>query len=169
MAAGSPYIGMTDRFDARIHLTEESLQTCLEDVLMSTIALNDQKSPLWNDDTGILAMEGADTYLFNEKAQFYGPYGALLVGTLLIYAAGIWALYKNGTPAGGGFLQLAKTLAASPALQQLGEATSLEQDDEAMKQLETVKLRYGIRRRTTSDGEEQFVAGFGTEAEVEPF
>lgn len=96
-AAGSPYFGLEERFDPHIHFTEDTLQQYIQDLLISTISLNPRSAPIWVNSEPIEAMEGADTYLFEEQVQFYVPYGASLAVAACIYIAGVRAMWKRGT------------------------------------------------------------------------
>lgn len=131
--------------------------------MISTISLNPASGdPIWTNSDPIDAMEGAETYIFEEKIQFYVPYGACLFVAACIYILGLYAMWKSGSPAGGSLIQFVTTLSASERLRELGEQCSLGRNDQAMGLLEDLQIRYGVSKTRP-------VAGLGTVEEVDPW
>ncbi|KAK6213516.1 hypothetical protein QIS74_09518 [Colletotrichum tabaci] len=171
-AAGSPYIGIRNKFGLDVNITAESLQSYLQDVLISSISLNWlQPETLWTYSEPIEAFEGAAVYLFSEPWQFYAPYGSCLAVTTIVYLLGYQALRRNGSSAGNSFLQIVSTTSPGGILRELGEECSSGGSENFSKEFKEVKLRFGIKRMdegpeaTKSDGA---VALLGTEVEIEP-
>ncbi|KAM5372568.1 hypothetical protein ACJZ2D_007468 [Fusarium nematophilum] len=106
---GSPYFGMTDRYNGSFNISAESIERYLQDVVISTISLRSSPHPMWTHRGEIQALEGANIYMFKKKEHFYGPYGACLATALFMYALGLWSLHVNGGPAGNNFLQSVET------------------------------------------------------------
>lgn len=98
---------MSDSFVTENHLSPGTMQQFLEHVLISTISLNSEKEPLWVNQDPVFAMEGGQVFSFQDRLQFFVPYGACLFFTALIYALGIKALFDNGGPAGRNYDHLA--------------------------------------------------------------
>ncbi|KAF5703519.1 oleate hydratase [Fusarium mundagurra] len=87
---GSPYIGLSDRYNAEFNISAESIERYLQDVVVSTISLN---MSTYNRD--VIALTGADVYEFSEKAQFFAGYGACLVVAGFISLFGCLSLNWN--------------------------------------------------------------------------
>lgn len=166
-ASDSPYIGYHDKYKPRVHLTPETLQSYLQDVVLSVTTL----------DPGLPALEvaqgltGANVYLSTEPLQFYVPYIACLVVTMLIYVSGYRALHLNGASAGNSFLQFVATTSTSDALHQLGQECSVGGIENTSKDLRNVRLRFGTRSAVDDSGAPTGaeVAVFGAHEEVEGF
>lgn len=164
-AVGSPYIGFHDRYKPRVHLTAETLQAYMQDVVLSVTTL----------DPGLPASElsqgltGANVYLFTEPLQFYAPYAACLVATMLIYVLGYRALHLNGASAGNSFLQFVTTTSTSDVLRQLGQECSIGGIENTSKELKNTRLRFGTKSTMDESGASTgtSVAVFGVHVEVE--
>ncbi|KAM0276297.1 hypothetical protein ACHAQH_006886 [Verticillium albo-atrum] len=164
LAVGSPYIGMYDKFSPEIFLSPETIQRYLQDLVISTLSLNPKGKPIWTNGPDIEALEGGETYVFDAKVQFFVPYAACLLVAAIIYACGIWALWKNGEPAGKSFLQFVTAVSTSKTLQ---EGCGSLKDGDPTQNLKEIKLRYGVGRTFDSSGSSTCVSGFGTVDEVE--
>ncbi|CRK16204.1 hypothetical protein BN1723_010888 [Verticillium longisporum] len=161
---GSPYIGMTDRFNPQVSLTPETVQKYLQDIVISTLSLNPKNKPLWTNGPDIPALEGGATYIFDSKLQFFLPYGVCLLVAALVYIHGIWAMWKNGQPAGKSLLQFATAVSTSKTLQ---DTCSSRTEGDAFENIKEIKLRYGVGRSFDSAGSIIYVTGFGTVDEVD--
>ncbi|KAM0323343.1 hypothetical protein ACHAQA_008936 [Verticillium albo-atrum] len=166
LAVASPYIGMVDRFHPKVHLSPKTMQAYIQDVVISIISLNPRDKALWTNGPDIEGLEGGETFVFDAQVQFYAPYAACLLAGAVAYAVGIWALWKNGEPAGKSFLQFVTAMVTSKALQDLSEKHNAQEDGEATQKLNNLKLRYGVGRSShgNSGG---YVAGFGTVDELD--
>ncbi|KAF6831402.1 hypothetical protein CMUS01_07361 [Colletotrichum musicola] len=166
-AVDRPYIGYHDKFKPRVHLTPETLQSYLQDVVLSVTTL----------DPGLPSLEvaqgvtGANMYLSTEPSQFYVPYIACLVVTVLINVSGYRALHLNGASAGNSFLQFVATTSTSDNLHQLGQECSVGGIENTSKDLRNVRLRFGTKSALDDSGAPTGadVAVFGVHGEVESF
>ncbi|KAF2423374.1 hypothetical protein EJ08DRAFT_737476 [Tothia fuscella] len=89
---GSDFVTRNTVTAPRFNISAEGLQNYLQNVVISTIALNPANKPIWRS-RPIKVSSGAIVYTFSEPWQFYAPYGASLLVTFLIYGVGIWSLY----------------------------------------------------------------------------
>ncbi|KAF4777785.1 hypothetical protein HER10_EVM0007446 [Colletotrichum scovillei] len=171
LAAGSPYIGLEDKFNPTLDISPQSIERYLQDVVISTVSLNQMSAgPLWVNSQPVEALAGANIYSFSEPWQFYAPYVSCLVVTLIVYILGWRAIYRNGCSAGNSFLQFVVTTSTSSRLHELGKPCSIGGSESFSKGLKEVKLRFGIKRTTSDveagDGDERVVV-LGTESEIE--
>ncbi|KAF6817468.1 hypothetical protein CSOJ01_02390 [Colletotrichum sojae] len=166
-ALDNPYVGYHDKYKPRVHLTTETLQSYLRDVVISVTTL----SPGLSSTKSAHGFTGANVYLFTEPLQFYVPYIACLVVTMLIYVLGYRALHLNGASAGNSFLQFVATTSTSDALHQLGQECSVGGIENTSKDLRNVRLRFGTRSAVDDSGAPTGadVAVFGVHGEVEGF
>ena len=170
---GSPYFSDPDLYGPKFNITPEGIQTYLQDLIISMISLSDKPDPLWTYQGDIEAMGGSNVYVFNERLQFYVPYGAILVVTAGIYIVGLWSLRQNGVSAGGSFLQFATTTSTSRTLHQIAEPCSIGGGENASRELRDLRLRFGAFKGARNDyadggeGSRPLVVGFRTENEAE--
>ncbi|OHE92330.1 hypothetical protein CORC01_12392 [Colletotrichum orchidophilum] len=76
LAAGSPYIGLVDKFNLALDIKPATIERYLQDVVVSTISLNQMPSgPLWVNADPVEALIGTNVYRFSEPWQFYAPMG----------------------------------------------------------------------------------------------
>ncbi|KAK1449945.1 hypothetical protein CMEL01_07281 [Colletotrichum melonis] len=76
LAAGSPYIGLEDKFNPTLDISPQSIERYLQDVVISTVSLNQMSAgPLWVNSQPVEALAGANIYSFSEPWQFYAPIG----------------------------------------------------------------------------------------------
>ncbi|KXH27926.1 hypothetical protein CNYM01_04526 [Colletotrichum nymphaeae SA-01] len=76
LAAGSPYIGLEDKFNPTLDISPQSIERYLQDVVISTVSLNQMSAgPLWVNSQPVEALAGANIYSFSEPWQFYAPVG----------------------------------------------------------------------------------------------
>jgi hypothetical protein len=171
---GSPYIGLDVMHEPKFHITPDSIQSFLQDLVVSTIALSGEgDDALWTNQGDIEALRGDNVYTFNGKLQFFVPYGMCLLVTAGIYVLGLWSLRQNEVSAGGSFLQFATTTATSRTLHQVAGTCSVGGAESVSRELRDLRLRFGtLRSRQHDDDAESehsrlLVAGFGTESEIE--
>jgi len=170
---GSPYIGLNELHKPKFNITADSIQRFLQDLLISTISLSDPQNPLWKNQGDIEAMRGSNVYTFNEKMQFFAPYGACLVVITAIYILGLWSLRQNGVSASNSFLQFAATTSTGRTLHEVAEPCSLGGAENMSRDLRDLRLRYGTKRSTLHEDDSEsehsrvLVVGFGTERELE--
>jgi hypothetical protein len=174
--AGSPFFNTTDTDHVRINITPDGLEDYLKNLVISTIAINPPNDPIW---TTLLPINNAtDLYVFNQKTQFYAPYAACFVATLLIYGIGIYGLFQNKYSADGSFLQIIATTTASENLR--SEAANCSQGgmEGFSKKLKAMELMYGMHQHSQSERRSDhdpsytgvsrnFIYGFGTVDEVQ--
>lgn len=163
-------MNIEDLSNVTVNITAESLQNYLQNVVISTIALNMPEHLLWKSPP-ITILNGTNVYTFDTPAQFYGPYAACLVATLIIYVVGLVSLEMNGVSAGNSFLQYVCTTRISQTLQNLGERCTFGGQEDIVRELRDVPLLFGIKNRCPDepDNERGDMAGFGTFGEVESF
>lgn len=171
---GSPYIGFDDKIEAKFIITAETIEQYLQDLVISTIALNFADRPIWVNNEDITAMTGAEVYIFESKLQFYVPYAACLAITAALYIIGLWSLRKNGVSAESGFLQFATTTSSGGALNHAAYGCSAGGGENMTDELKNLKLRFGVLNESPHDGPYEVGgrgqclvrAGFGTESEL---
>lgn len=172
LAAGSPYIGLQDKLDAKLDVTTSGIESYLRDVVISSVALNSRGSEsLWLSNAPITALLGANTYMFTEPWQFYAPYISCLVITLFIYAAGYISLRRNGVSSGNSLLQFVTTTSSSGVLRDLSQGSTSGGMENISRELKNVKLRFGAARGGEFSESQHPTDGFnllGARDEVEP-
>lgn len=154
-----------------LHLSAEALQDYLKNVVISTIALSPANRSIWTSPP-VRVSHGATIYLFSEPWQFYAPYGASLLVTLMIYCVGMWSLYQNGASAGNSFLQFVSTTRASEVLDETSRGCSQGGGENFSHDLKSLKLIFGTKRQRREEGGkfgQLAEVGFGLESEVERF
>lgn len=172
---GSPYIGLETFHAPKFRIKPDSIQNFLQDLVVSTIALSGGRDDdaLWTNQGDVEALKGDNVYVFNERLQFFVPYGACLLVTAGIYVLGLWSLRQNEVSAGSSFLQFATTTGASRTLHQVAEPCSVGGAENVSRELRDLRLRFGTLRSTQHEGDTEsehsrlLVAGFGTESEIE--
>lgn len=132
----SPYVDYV--WDGKPHLdiTPSGLETLLQDVVVSTLSLN-----LSTNNRATQVLLGTDVYLFNEKVQFYAPYGSSLVVAFFICIYGAFCWWKNGAPAGSSMLQWLTTTAASKELNDLASKCP-GGDGSTSEELELLEVKF---------------------------
>lgn len=118
----------------------------------------------------ITVLQNAETFVFSNPGQFYGPYAACLITTLAIYFIGIWSLRRNGVSAGNSFLQWVTTTRASDKLDYTAKHCSPGGQENFSHDLSHLELRFGLRRgrEEPEDRHNAGIAGFGIVEEIEP-
>lgn len=151
------------------------LEQYLFNVTLSTVALNDIKSPLWQTENPVQIMDRTSIYSFEateQKIQFFLPYGLSLAATAMLALVGTWSLHKNGASAGNSFLQYVSTTRTSHNLQQLGLDSSRGGEQSFTENLKNIKLRFGMRHLASNGCElgqsNEVVYGFGEAHEILP-
>lgn len=152
----------------KFKLSAVGLQNHLQNVVISTIALNSANKPFWVSQP-IKVSFGAVIYSFSEPWQFYAPYGASLLVTLVIYCVGIWSLHQNGASAGNSFLQFVSTTRSSEVLDEMSKGSSPGGEENFSHELKNLKLIFGWKQQSGEADEmaKKATAGFGLESEVE--
>jgi hypothetical protein len=143
----------------------EGLEKYFQDVIISAIEKSSARSE------PITVLRDADTFIFSNPEQFYGPYAACLIATLAVYSIGIWSLRRNGVSAGNSFLQWVTTTRVCDKLDYTAKQCSPGGQENFSHDLSHLELRFGLRRggEETEDGPNEGIAGFGFVDEVEPF
>ncbi|CAN9173415.1 unnamed protein product [Alternaria alternata] len=163
LVVGSPFVtgSLNPQF---IGMLPGNLEKYLQDVLISAI----DKSFTHYEQTTVL--QDAETFVFSNPGQFYGPYAACLITTLAIYFLGIWSLRRNGVSAGNSFLQWVTTTRASDKLDYTAKHCSPGGQENFSYDLSHLELRFGLRRgrEEPEDRHNTGIAGFGIVEEIEP-
>ncbi|CAN9264935.1 unnamed protein product [Alternaria alternata] len=163
LVVGSPFVtgSLNPQF---IGMLPGNLEKYLQDVLISAI----DKSFTHDEQTTVL--QDAETFVFSNPGQFYGPYAACLITTLAIYFLGIWSLRRNGVSAGNSFLQWVTTTRASDKLDYTAKHCSPGGQENFSYDLSHLELRFGLRRgrEEPEDRHNTGIAGFGIVEEIEP-
>ena len=165
----SSFVNTSTYGQLNVNVTPEKLQEYLTNVIVSALALNTNGETLWQTDS-IPVRSGANVYAFNQRVQFYTPYGACLIATLLIYALGLRSLYQNGVSAGNSFLQHVSASRISDRLDNAGIQSSRGGDESFSDEFKELELQYGIKRISTTQQthvEVGRLTGFGTVDEIE--
>ncbi|KAM0429227.1 hypothetical protein ACHAPT_006441 [Fusarium lateritium] len=133
---GSPYIGLDDKYNPEFKISAGSIERFLQDVVISTLSLGTS-----THDGDIEALVGTEIYVFNEKLQFYLPYGLCLFVAFVINAYGVWCWRRNGSTAGDSFLQFVTTTGSDRTLNGLA-AKYPGGDENVPKELRELKLQF---------------------------
>jgi hypothetical protein len=172
----SPFSRSTDNNHIRINITALSFEEYPKNVVISAITLNDLSSPVWVETLPVHYV--IDIYSFNQKVQFYAPYAACFITTLLIYADGIYSLARNGNAADSTLLQIVATTIVSATLRSEAANCSRAGTKGFSHELETMELIYGGHRQaaprdrgvmdsSSLEQDQDVVLGFGTVDEVQ--
>ncbi|CAN9206790.1 unnamed protein product [Alternaria alternata] len=163
LVVGSPFVtgSLNPQFSG---ISPWNLQKYLQDVVISAI---DKSFTHYEQ---ITVLQDAETFVFSNPGQFYGPYAACLITTLAIYWIGIWSLRQNGVSAGNSFLQWVTTTRASDKLDYTAKHCSPGGQENFSYDLNHMELRFGLRRggEEPEDRHNAGIAGFGIVEEIKP-
>jgi hypothetical protein len=147
------------------NVTQELLNQALLNITLSTIT----DFRLWQQGgTPVKQWKTINVYSFSKPLNLLIPYFVSLVVALPMLAIGAFALHQNGVSAvDGGFIQMVTTSTGSATLEKLAAGGCLGGDENAPKELNELKIRFG---ELVGDGRGRLVrrAGFGTEEETVP-
>jgi hypothetical protein len=166
--AGTPVVGspfVTCSLNPQFFwISPENLQEYLQVVVISAIHTLSTRSER------IVVLRDAETFIFSNPGQFYGPYTACLIATLAVYFIGIWSLRRNGVSAGNSFLQWVTTTRASDKLDYTAKHCSPGGQENFSHDLSHLELRFGLRRggEEPEDRHNAGITGFGIVEEIEP-
>jgi hypothetical protein len=163
LVVGSPFVtgSLNPQF---FWISPENLQEYLQVVVISAIHTLSTRSER------IVVLRDAETFIFSNPGQFYGPYTACLIATLAVYFIGIWSLRRNGVSAGNSFLQWVTTTRASDKLDYTAKHCSPGMQENFSHDLSHLELRFGLRRggEEPEDRHNAGITGFGIVEEIEP-
>jgi hypothetical protein len=155
---------MSDPLKPLLNISNTVIQKYLRDVVVSTIARKDPTFEM------IRELDGDQTFVFKSPWQFFTPYAACLLATIIIYIFGIRDLHLNGVSAGNSFLQWVTTTRVSENLNDLAQRCSPGGRENISDHLNNLELLFGVKRGGGEIDDEQStaLAGFGCVTEVEP-
>jgi hypothetical protein len=143
-----------------VNVTKATLNELLTNITFSLAGLN-----LFTDNVTVNATEYLNTYDFSRPINLILSYYLCLAAGLIIVALGLWSMWQNGVPASDGFMQLMMATRGRTEMERLVLEQELVHQDEASKELQELKVRYG--ELVTEDGVDgRKVWGFGTTDET---